>query len=396
VTPAGNVLDPSGIAIAMGASSEPNPAVASDGELSLVVWADSRTDARDIYGARVTRAGQILDRAGIPISRAANHQDDPSIAFGGQNYLVVWMDGRPGNGGIYGARVTQGGKALDPLGIPISRAVLGYRMSPAVAFDGKNYLVVWVDLHRVGIYGARVSPSGTVLDAGGILISHVQGYAYRPAIAFDGNNYLVAWADARRHNVDIYGARVSPEGDVLDPSGIDIAISDRDRWQPTIAFDGTNYFVAWADGRAGCCSIHGARVTPDGSVLDREGIVIATRGNEQVNPTLAFDGANYLVAWADRRSGIYDVYGARVSQAGLVLDPGGVLISTVAGRCRVPKVVDLRLKTARSRIRRANCSVARLRRTRLARRGRVVAQSPRPGTRRRRGFPVRLVVGRRG
>ena len=66
-------------------------------------------------------------------------------------------------------------------------------------------------------------------------------------------------------------------------------------------------------------------------------------------------------------------------------------------RCRVPRVLGLRLGNARQRIRRANCSVGRVRRvrTRRALRGRVIGQSPRPGAVRRRGFPVNLLVGRR-
>ena len=65
------------------------------------------------------------------------------------------------------------------------------------------------------------------------------------------------------------------------------------------------------------------------------------------------------------------------------------------GACRVPKVVGMRLTTARKRIRRADCSVGRVRRVRSKRRGRVLAQFPRAGARGPRGTRVRLVVGRR-
>jgi serine protease AprX len=66
-----------------------------------------------------------------------------------------------------------------------------------------------------------------------------------------------------------------------------------------------------------------------------------------------------------------------------------------AVRCRVPRVVGLRLRRAKQRIRRANCSVGRIRRVPARGVGRVVSQSPRPGAIRLRGFRVRLVVGRR-
>jgi beta-lactam-binding protein with PASTA domain len=57
----------------------------------------------------------------------------------------------------------------------------------------------------------------------------------------------------------------------------------------------------------------------------------------------------------------------------------------------------MRLGAAKTKIRRAHCSVGRIRRQRSRRQlvGRVVKQIPRAGTVRRRGFPVALVVGRR-
>jgi len=63
----------------------------------------------------------------------------------------------------------------------------------------------------------------------------------------------------------------------------------------------------------------------------------------------------------------------------------------------VPRVIGLKLGAAKRKVRARHCSVGRVRRarSRLALRGRVIRQSPRAGAVRRRGFPVKLVVGRR-
>ena len=63
--------------------------------------------------------------------------------------------------------------------------------------------------------------------------------------------------------------------------------------------------------------------------------------------------------------------------------------------CRA--VLGRTLSAARARIRHAHCAVGRVHRVRARRRawGRVVAQSPRAGSIRARGYPVRLAVGRR-
>jgi hypothetical protein len=65
--------------------------------------------------------------------------------------------------------------------------------------------------------------------------------------------------------------------------------------------------------------------------------------------------------------------------------------------CRVPRVVGHSLRSARARLRARNCAVGPVRKkhSRRALRGRVLAQNPRAGKTKRRGYPVRLVVGRR-
>jgi Tol biopolymer transport system component len=65
-------------------------------------------------------------------------------------------------------------------------------------------------------------------------------------------------------------------------------------------------------------------------------------------------------------------------------------------RCKVPRVIGMRLAVARKRIGRANCTVGSVRRVRSAARraGKVIGQSPKAGAVRARGAKVALVVGR--
>ena len=132
------------------------------------------------------------------------------------------------------------------------------------------------------------------------------GYQNSPELAFDGTNYLVVWEDPRAGtDGGLYGARVSPAGDVLDPNGFPISSAPRDQAAPQVAFDGTNYLVVWHDGRAGPFryDIYGARVSTAGTVLDPNGIRISSPESRELTPALAFDGTNYLVAWSDERGG---------------------------------------------------------------------------------------------
>jgi Tol biopolymer transport system component len=65
-------------------------------------------------------------------------------------------------------------------------------------------------------------------------------------------------------------------------------------------------------------------------------------------------------------------------------------------KCRVPRVIGMRLAVARIRIGRANCTVGSVRRVRAASRraGKVIGQSPKAGAVRARGTKVALRVGR--
>lgn len=288
-----------------------DPAVAFDGTQYLVVWSQGYTD---IYGARVEGDGDLLDSAGFKISNSGYAWWLCSVAFDGTNFFVVWDDYRDEYSDIYGARVSQSGSVLDEDGILVSMNTDDADVyNPSVAFDGTNYLVVWSD--NDDIYGARVTTSGSVLDEYGLSISSAANGQYFPEAAFDGTNYLVVWEDKRNSDqYDIYGARVNPSGQVLDPSGIAISTATYDQHSPALAFDGTNYFVVWQHGAGSDFDIYGARVGPSGSVLDPSGIVISdTASDWETYPAVAFDGTDYLVAWNDTKSG--HVYGCEVSLA---------------------------------------------------------------------------------
>jgi len=347
----GVVLDPSGIAISIETSGAAVPSIAFDGTNYLVVWQDYRNGSADIYGSRVTQDGVVLDPSGIAISTGTSYKLYPKIAFDGINYLVCWQDDRNGTSDIYGTRVTQDGVVLDPSGIAISTAE-NEQGSAAIAFDGTNFLVSWGDMRNgfdCDIYGTRVTRDGVVLDSSGIAISAASSHQYSPSVAFDGANYFVCWTDERNSSSsrDIYGARVSQDGVVLDSSGVVISTADNYQWESAIAFDGTNYFVAWADKRNFASGdyqhdIYGARVSQDDTVLDPTGIILSTAANYQLVPSVAFNGTHYLCVWADgRRAGSQDdIYGARVSQDGTVLDPSGIAISTAAYDQNAPSVAS--------------------------------------------------------
>ena len=277
----------------------------------------------------MSATGAVQDAQGILISTEAGNQLSPALAWDGSNYLVAWTDFRSGASyDIYGARVSAAGVLQDAAGVPISTAA-NNQLRPAVAWNGANHLVAWHDLRSgttFDIYGARVSAAGAVQDTSGVPISTAAGPQFAPALASNGTDFLVAWQDARSDPsfdvYDIYGARVSAAGAVQDAAGIPISAAPSDQVAPALAWNGTNNLVAWENlGSNGTSDIYGARVSGAGAVQDPAGLPITTAASFQEATVVAWNGTNFLVAWMDSRSGTNsDVYGARVNAAGVVQD----------------------------------------------------------------------------
>ena len=81
--------------------------------------------------------------------------------------------------------------------------------------------------------------------------------------------------------------------------------------------------------------VYGARVSTAGAVVGGE-IAIDTGDVFSRDPVVAFDGANYVVAW-ERST---DVWAARVTTAGVVVDGAGIAISTVLNFQEEPAIAS--------------------------------------------------------
>jgi hypothetical protein len=344
VTPACEIIDSVGIEIAHAANSQNSPSVTFDGTNYFVVWSDKRNGLynNDIYGARVSPSGVVLDPDGIAVSSASSYQLYPSVIFGNGYYFVVWQDGRFSGSSywetdIYGARVDLSGNVLDPNGIRLAHASsFQSYVRPSVAFDGINYLAGWQSNNPYRLYGARVDTHGVVLDVPGFAVcSGTGGLPMDPKITFGGSYYLIVWDENRiGPYTDIWGARIDTSGTVLDPNGFNITYTHTDTLNllPTANYDGNNYFVFWVHKISGLSNydIYGARVNQTGGIIDPNGIPIATSPYNQTLPSVSFGSSDYFVAWQDNSNYYSDIYGTSVDTSGSVVNPDGALISLAA------------------------------------------------------------------
>ncbi len=157
----------------------------------------------------------------------------------------------------------------------------GSQTAPSIACDttlsGESW-VVWED-HRLGdpdIFAARVSVEGALLDSSGLPIAVGPDRQTTPRVAAGGGVFLAVWqaTDPTRSAWRLEGVRFGPDGSTLDPTPVLITESDYELQDLDLAFGAASFMVIWSDTLGGRIATHGARVSTDGAVLDEEGLVL--------------------------------------------------------------------------------------------------------------------------
>ncbi len=164
--------------ICVEASSQWSPDVAYSlgDDRYLVVWPDDRdsaTQGRNVYGRQVGGAGRIYDE--IVISTASGDQAPVAVIYGSgsASYLVAWEDGRNADADLYGQRISGAGELVatqaDTNDLLYSGS--GVQESPALAWGGdeERGLLAWED----GRNGASYHIYGRRLEAAPLTDYHV-------------------------------------------------------------------------------------------------------------------------------------------------------------------------------------------------------------------------------
>lgn len=239
----------------------------------------------------------------VSICTRTNNQTYPNIAYNNENYVVVWSD--PWFSGattryLAVARVSPAGVVLDT-GACVTGQSGSSEDNPDIAFDGSRCLVVW---QKSGIIqGIFINSSG--LPEGSVFtIATGSG----PCIAFDGTDYAVAWYTGSYPSLNIQTRTVSTTG-TLGTIATVTTDNDCNRWAD-ITFDGTQYLLIWMKGVNSPTSqyIYGQFVSADGSLIGNEFLISDNSAGQRWFPTVANSDINYLIAY-DQNSTSSNIYG---------------------------------------------------------------------------------------
>ena len=186
-------------------------------------------------------------------------------------------------------------------------------IAASAAYDGTNYLVGIEEDVRLKSHCTNATSTASaqfVSSTSGKSIGPripVGATGGTPQVAFDGTNYLMVWQELENptYSTQINGRFIATNGTFVG-SQITVGTGNDMRLGSSIncfLFDGTNYFVVWQDnstaGNADTSEVFGQFISPSGALL---GSPIQISTAPAVNPTLAFDGTNILVAWVDGRN----------------------------------------------------------------------------------------------
>ncbi|MGN6104854.1 MAG: hypothetical protein ACTHU0_07115, partial [Kofleriaceae bacterium] len=321
-----------------------NPAIAFDGNNYLVVWEDSRnSNDSDIWGTRLNAVGTIIDQLGFPIAAGPGRQGNPTVAYSGSRYVVAWEDYKVTGGteadiGVATVSIAGAVTALPPIA-----ATAAHEAQPALAGGGGTALLAW---NAAGdIQGALFT---TAFGAPFEITAHGDIEA-EPAIAKSpSGNYLVAWSSGAPATADLRGQLVTPTG-ALSGASIDISLGAGGQLSPAVAFDGTNFAVVWTNNSGGL-NIFGTRVSQAGVVLDTRtegaatvgGISISSAINNQEVPSIACPSTGCVVLWQDRRNFAttgFDVY-AQVMTPAFALSGAELIVSSAERNQFSPVVIS--------------------------------------------------------
>jgi hypothetical protein len=299
-----------------------------------VVWQDLRGGKElDIFAARVTPEGKVLDPGGFPVCQTPDASSrfpcaafDPSTGSGqaGGSFIVIWSElasGNKGNYRLFSARVSSEGKAAAPQPLEIKYQGVGFGGEPGqlkdlvesdtavcgnrlfVTSGGWEYTQVFAlpDLKPVGPaegWHPKLRPNGETQ-------AH-RMYTRRPTVATDGKSFLFSpWCGHAQDSAAL-----------INHATIECKVEEMPTFwgdgklgllAPALAFDGENYLFVrqrWStekkDGYGINSHLCARRVTPDGKPVGSADLDVAGTTEAQLNtmPRLASDGKGHvLMVW---------------------------------------------------------------------------------------------------
>ena len=229
-----------------------NPSVTSDGNNYLAMWRDYSNDNK--------AKGKIINSNGTPSSNEfdlgtifTDYHTSQQAVFNGTHYLVAYSDQETGAGDtIYGRLFNTDGT---PAGsdFQISEDGPGAKYARSMAYDGTKTLLVYNlqigDGDDYGIYGRFIGNDGTLLGEEFLINQVTAGQQLSPEVAFDGDQFLVIWQDESGSDGDTHGISgrfIDNDGTFLTDEFVVNNYTASLQSYPSLTVNGDQFLAIWS------------------------------------------------------------------------------------------------------------------------------------------------------
>ncbi|HEX9160373.1 MAG TPA: hypothetical protein VF980_01600 [Thermoanaerobaculia bacterium] len=316
------------------ASLDDLPVVASDGKDFALVW---RTGSQTPIVPTVASSPPPLvpqfnnfhllrlDESGTPIGKEigvgqTDLTQDFGVAYGGGRYAIAAI----AHPGIQAGQSHTVRFIVDPAtgNTTLLPQIDTAGFTASVFWNGSRFVAYWMN-YDFNFYKLMTVPFSGQLEATppqpfiAVSASHL---GYEPRIAFNGKNVFVAWTedtnDTHGGNAEIIGRLFDPEARTSEGDRVLVSTAWSRQYWPSIATSGSDSLVVWVDERGSeqASGILAARIASDGTVVDRSPLVLAS-SVAAAAPLVTFNGTSYLAVWQEAS---YEVVARTVARDGTV------------------------------------------------------------------------------
>ncbi len=273
-----------------------------------LAWLDERGGFLGAWYVPFDRDGNPLDAFQSESERA--HDDDTLVAVDAwSDHADAWSR-EPDGGGTPRLCLDRYGGPIHASPLFPERLVIRYQSPLAAAWSGNAHAVMLEDpdgslaLGRYDTGGHRLHPLVEAVDEDAVPL----GGPAETALAWNGEGYGFAWTDVRtdEDHPEIWFRPLSPWGF---PAGDAVRVvsglgpAQLESREPSLAWRGDGYAIAWTErttGKSSAWQVKFALLDREGNVLDPPGVVPVGSGDvDERHPVVAWNGQEFAVAWEE-------------------------------------------------------------------------------------------------
>jgi len=290
----------------------------------VVIWKDTRyyNAASQIFMQVLSETGEfLLGKNGTAITEMTGFTQEnlSAITYPGSNIIAaVWEEIRGNNKQIYAQAVDLEANSLWNSNAVAVGAYTEHQENPIISVVENNgsydFYVGWSDTRDnwdFGIMAQKINETGELQwDEAGIVVSDLSGEDTLADIV----DRCFIWENMNWPNTTIYAKMINENGEVAEgwiDEGLIICSISGSTWQKTKGIQvPEGIFIAWQDRRSGEFDIYGQLVSNTGEIQWQEnGVQLVSATEDQIIGNFLYDDDALIMLWEDfRNSPNTDVY----------------------------------------------------------------------------------------